>query len=88
MPASQALTFPTVELEMGTVVVDYAENLIKLKQYVRAIEEALLKREFKRASELSVLITVESRLLGQNTKLINDNDGIPYQVELQRSQDV
>lgn len=66
-------------------VVDYAENLIRIKRYTREIEEAVLKHHFERADELAVLITVESRLLSQNVKLINDNNGIPYQVELQRA---
>lgn len=71
-----------------TVVVDYAENLIKIKRYTRAVEEALLRHDFDFAVEVSLLLTVESRLLSQNAKLLNDNDGIPYQMELQRSQDV
>lgn len=71
-----------------TIVVDYAENLIKIKRYARAVEEALLRNDFDFAVEVAVLLTVESRLLSQNVKLLNDNNGIPYQMELQRSQDV
>lgn len=66
-------------------VVDYSENLITLKQNIRALEEALLKQNLESALELALGITVESRLLGQNLKLLNDNNGIPYQVELQQS---
>lgn len=67
------------------MIVDYAENLIRIKQYTREVEEAVLKRHFERAGELATLIAVESRLLSHNVKLVNDNDGIPYQVELQRA---
>ena len=73
---------------VDTTVVDYAENLIRIKRYTRDIEEAVLKHHFERASELATLVTVESRLLSQNMKLVNDNNGVPYQVELQRPQDV
>jgi hypothetical protein len=66
-------------------VVDYSENLITLKQNIRALEEALLRQNLESALELVLGITVESRLLGQNLKLLNDNNGIPYQVELQQS---
>jgi hypothetical protein len=66
-------------------VVDYAENIIKIKRYTRAVEEALLRGDFDFALEAATVITVESRLLSQNVKLLNDNNGIPYQVELQRS---
>lgn len=66
-------------------VVDYSENLITLKQKIRALEEALLRQNLESALELALGITVESRLLGQNLKLLNDNNGIPYQVELQQS---
>jgi hypothetical protein len=72
----------------NTEVIDYAENLIRIKRYTRAVEEALLRNDFDFAVEVAVLLTVESRLLSQNVKLLNDNDGIPYQVELQRPQDV
>jgi hypothetical protein len=71
-----------------TEVIDYAENIIRIKRYTRAVEEALLRNDFDFAVEVAVLLTVESRLLSQNVKLLNDNDGIPYQVELQRTQDV
>jgi len=71
-----------------TEVIDYAENIIRIKRYTRAVEEALLRNDFDFAVEVAVLLTVESRLLSQTVKLINDNDGIPYQVELQRTQDV
>jgi hypothetical protein len=75
-----------VELEMtDPVLIDYADSLIKVKRYTRAVEEALLRNDFDFAVEVAVLLTVESRLLSQNVKLLNDNDGIPYQVELQRS---
>jgi hypothetical protein len=67
-----------------TKVIDYSENIIAIKQHVRALEEALLKQDFDCALELAVEITVESRLLGQNLKLLDDNNGIPYQVELQQ----
>ena len=73
---------------VNTEVIDYAENIIRIKRYTRAVEEALLRSDFDFAVEVAVLLTVESRLLSQNVKLINDNDGIPYQVELQRTQDV
>jgi hypothetical protein len=66
-------------------VVDYSENMIRIKQSTRALEEALLKQNMDVALELALEITVESRLLWQNIKLLNDNDGIPYQVELQQS---
>lgn len=66
-------------------VVDYAENIIKIKRYIRAAEEALLRGDFGFAVDMATLVTVESRLLAQNAKLLNDNDGIPYQVELQRT---
>ena len=66
-------------------VVDYSENIITLKQNIRALEEALLRQNLESALELVLGITVESRLLGQNLKLLNDNNGIPYQVELQQS---
>jgi len=66
-------------------LVDYAENMIRIKQSTRALEEALLKQNMDVALELALEITVESRLLWQNIKLLNDNDGIPYQVELQQS---
>ena len=72
----------------NTEVIDYAENLIRIKRYTRVVEEALLKSDFDSAVEVAVLLTVESRLLSQNVKLLNDNNGIPYQVELQRTQDV
>jgi|688.fasta_scaffold1243575_2 hypothetical protein len=68
-----------------TELIDYAENLIRIKQHTRGIEEAVLKHHFERAGELATLIAVESRLLSQNMKLLNDNNGIPYQVELQRA---
>ena len=68
-----------------TKVIDYSENVILIKQHTRALEEALLKRDMSKALELAVEITVESRLLGQNLKLLDDNNGIPYQVELQQS---
>jgi hypothetical protein len=68
-----------------TEVIDYAENIIRIKRYTRAVEEALLRGNFNLAGELATLITVESRLLSQNVKLVNDNSGIPYQVELQRA---
>lgn len=67
-------------------IVDYSENIIRIKQYTRALEEALLKKDMSSALELVLGITVESRLLGQNVKLVNDNDGLPYQVELQQPQ--
>ena len=67
------------------MVVDYAENLTNIKLYTRRLEKALVERAFDEAIELATRITVESRLLGQNTKLLNDNDGLPYQVELQRT---
>jgi hypothetical protein len=66
-------------------IIDYSENVIKIKQHIRALEEALLKQNLDYALELAVEITVESRLLGQNLKLLNDNNGVPYQVELQQS---
>lgn len=66
-------------------LVDYSENMIRIKQSTRALEEALLKQNMDVALELALEITVESRLLCQNIKLLNDNDGIPYQVELQQS---
>jgi hypothetical protein len=69
-------------------VIDYADNVIKIKRYIRAVEEALLRNDFDFAVEAAVMLTVESRLLSQNVKLLNDNDGVPYQVELQRTQDV
>jgi hypothetical protein len=67
------------------MVVDYAENLTNIKLYTRRLEKALVERAFDEAIELATRITVESRLLGQNAKLLNDNDGLPYQVELQRT---
>ena len=67
------------------MVVDYAENLTNIKIYTRRLEKALVERAFDEAIELATRITVESRLLGQNAKLLNDNDGLPYQVELQRA---
>lgn len=69
-------------------IVDYSENIIRIKRYTRALEEALLKKDTSSALELVLGITVESRLLGQNVKLVNDNDGLPYQVELQQPQAV
>jgi hypothetical protein len=78
-----------VELDMAqTKLIDYAENLITIKQQTRALEEALLRQNFEYAYELAVLLTVESRLLSQSVKLIHGNNGIPYQVELQRAEDV
>jgi hypothetical protein len=68
-----------------TKLIDYSENIIKIKQYTRALEEALMRQDMDYALELTLGITVESRLLGQNLKLLNDNNGIPYQVELQQS---
>jgi hypothetical protein len=68
-----------------TKVVDYSENMIRIKQSTRALEEALLKHNMDVALELALEITVESRLLWQNIKLLKDNDGIPYQVEFQQS---
>ena len=69
-------------------VVDYAESILKLRRYVRGFEEAALRRDWDFAIELATLITVESRLLKHQVKLLAENDGIPYQVELQQPQAV
>jgi hypothetical protein len=65
-------------------VVDYSGTILKMRRYVRSFEEAVLRKDWDFAIELSTLITVESRLLKHQVKLLSENDGIPYQVELQQ----
>lgn len=69
-------------------VVDYAENVINIKRVVKDFEKAAINKDWELALELAVQITVESRLLGQNVKLLNDNRGSPYQVVIQQSETV
>lgn len=69
-------------------VIDYSENILKLRRYIRGFEEAALRKDWDFAIELSTLLAVESRLLKHQVKLLAENDGIPYQVELQQPQAV
>lgn len=52
---------------------DYSEHILRVKKFLKDSEAALLSKNWDAAIESATQMTVESRLLGQNIKLINDN---------------
>lgn len=63
------------------IVVDYAENIIKLKKLIHGAEKAMLHQDWETASLNLLQSVVELRLLRANIELMKDNDGLPYQTE-------
>jgi hypothetical protein len=58
---------------MEIVDMDYSEHILRVKKFLKDSETALLLKDWDAAIEYATQMTVESRLLGQNIKLINDN---------------
>jgi hypothetical protein len=58
---------------MEIVDMDYSEHILRVKKFLKDSETALLHKDWDAAIEYATQMTVESRLLGQNIKLINDN---------------
>lgn len=63
------------------IVVDYAENIIKLKKLIHDAEKAMLHKDWETASLNLLQSVVELRLLRSNVELMKDHDGLPYQIE-------
>lgn len=67
-------------------VVDYAEGVIKLKKLLADTEDALLEKDWDRASMNLLESVVELRLLRANVELVKENGGLPYQTDLELQQ--
>jgi hypothetical protein len=67
------------------MIVDYADHIIALRKFLRDSERALLEKDWDSASSYVTDSVVELRLLKSQIELLKQNDGIPYQVELQQS---
>lgn len=67
-------------------VVDYAEGIIKLKKLLSGTEDALLEKDWDRASMNLLESVVELRLLRANVELVKENGGLPYQTDLELQQ--
>lgn len=67
-------------------VVDYAEGVIKLKKLLADTEDALLEKDWDRASMNLMESVVELRLLRANVELVKENGGLPYQTDLELQQ--
>lgn len=67
-------------------VVDYAEGVIKLKKLLADTEDALLEKDWDRASMNLMESVVELRLLKANVELVKENGGLPYQTDLELQQ--
>lgn len=67
------------------MIVDFAEHIITLRKLIKDSERALLEGDWDAASSYATDSVVELRLLKSQIELLKENDGIPYQVELQQS---
>jgi hypothetical protein len=67
------------------MIIDYADHIITLRRFLRESERALLEKDWDAASSYVTDSVVELRLLKSQIELLKQNDGIPYQVELQQS---
>lgn len=67
------------------MIVDFAEHIIALRKLIKDSERALLEGDWDAASGYVTDSVVELRLLKSQIELLKQNDGIPYQVELQQS---
>jgi hypothetical protein len=67
------------------MIIDYADHIITLRKFLRESEKALLEKDWDSASSYVTGSVVELRLLKSQIELLKQNDGIPYQVELQQS---
>lgn len=69
-------------------VVDYAEHVTAVRIFMRDSERHLIDKEWEDAAYQIDRAVVELRLLKSQIQLLKENDGIPYQVELQQSEAV
>lgn len=67
------------------MIVDFAEHIITVRKFIRESEKAMLEGDWDTASGHVINSVVELRLLKSQIELLKQNDGIPYQVELQQS---
>lgn len=67
------------------MIIDYAEHIITLRKFLKDSEKALLEKDWDAAASHVTGSVVELRLLKSQIELLRQNDGIPYQVELQQS---
>jgi hypothetical protein len=67
-------------------VVDYAEHVTATRILLRKSEKYMIDREWDDATYQIDRAVVELRLLKSQIQLLKENDGIPYQVELQQSE--
>jgi hypothetical protein len=60
-------------------VIDYAEQIISIKQLVRSMEELLIRKDWDQASIDVLRAITELRVMNANIALLKENGGIPYQ---------
>jgi hypothetical protein len=65
-------------------VIDYAEHVTATRIFLKKSEKHMVDREWDDATYQIDRAVVELRLLKSQIQLLKENDGIPYQVELQQ----